>query len=80
MRVPLRSAVIGQSDGVTNHQYDLHDFFDAVSAGNFPAVSILKAHGFQDGHAGYSSPLDEQTFIVNTVNFIESQPDWEQHR
>ena len=68
--------MIGQSDGVANHQYDLHDFFDAVSAGNFPAVSILKADGFQDGHAGYSSPLDEQTFIVNTVNFLESQPDW----
>ncbi len=68
--------MIGQSDGVTNHQYDLHDFFDAVSAGHFPAVSILKANGFQDGHAGYSSPLDEQTFIVNTVNFIESRPEW----
>jgi phospholipase C len=73
---PASVSVIGQSDGVTNHQYDLHDFFDAVSAGHFPAVSILKANGFQDGHAGYSSPLDEQTFIVNTVNFIESRPEW----
>ena len=35
---PASVSVIGQSDGVTNHQYDLHDFFDAVSAGNFPAV------------------------------------------
>jgi phospholipase C len=74
---PASVGVIGQSDGVTNHQYDLHDFFDAVSAGNFPAVSILKADGFQDGHAGYSSPLDEQTFIVNTVNFLESRPEWD---
>jgi phospholipase C len=73
---PASVSVIGQSDGVTNHQYDLHDFFDAVSAGNFPAVSILKADGYQDGHAGYSSPLDEQTFIVNTVNFIQSRPEW----
>jgi phospholipase C len=73
---PASVSVIGQNDGVTNHQYDLHDFFDAVSAGNFPAVSILKADGFQDGHAGYSSPLDEQTFVVNTVNFIESRPEW----
>jgi phospholipase C len=55
-----------------HHQYDLQDFFDAVSAGNFPAVSILKADGFQDGDAGYSSPLDEQTFIVNTVNFLRT--------
>jgi phospholipase C len=73
---PSSVALIGQTDGAVNHQYDLQDFFDAVSAGNFPAVSILKADGYQDGHAGYSSPLDEQTFIVNTVNFIESQPEW----
>ncbi len=30
-----------------------------------PAVSFLKAPGFQDAHAGYSDPLDEQTFIVD---------------
>jgi phospholipase C len=74
---PSSVALIGQTDGSVNHQYDLQDFFDAVSAGNFPAVSILKADGYQDGHAGYSSPLDEQTFIVDTVNFLESQPDWD---
>jgi phospholipase C len=73
---PSSVALIGQTDGGVNHQYDLHDFFDAVKAGNFPAVSILKADGYQDGHAGYSSPLDEQTFVVNTVNFIESTPQW----
>ena len=74
---PSSVALIGQTDGAVNHQYDLHDFFDAVSAGNFPAVSFLKADGFQDGHAGYSSPLDEQTFVVNTINFLQSQPDWD---
>jgi phospholipase C len=73
---PSSVALIGQTDGSVNHQYDLHDFFDAVSAGNFPAVSFLKADGYQDGHAGYSSPLDEQTFVVNTINFIEKQPEW----
>ena len=67
---------IGQTDGA-NHQYDTHDFFDAVNAGNFPAVVFLKAPGFQDGHAGYSDPLDEQTFIVNTINFLQKQRDWE---
>ena len=60
-----------------NHQYDIHDFFAAVSAGNFPAVSFLKAPGFQDGHAGYSDPLDEQTFVVNVINFLQKQPDWD---
>ena len=59
-----------------NHQYDIHDFFDAVNAGNFPAVSFLKAPGYQDGHAGYSDPLDEQTFVVDMINFLQQQPDW----
>ena len=47
---------IGQQGDAGNHQYDIHDFFDAVNAGNFPAVSFLKAPGYQDGHAGYSDP------------------------
>ena len=73
-----RPASIGEigHNGPANHQYDIHDFFDAVRAGNFPAVSFLKAAGFQDGHAGYSDPLDEQTFIVRTINFLERQPEW----
>jgi phospholipase C len=59
-----------------NHQYDIHDFFDALAEGNFPAVSFLKAPGYQDGHAGYSSPQDEQTFLVKTINTIEQTPEW----
>jgi len=73
---PTSVAMIGQAGDAANHQYDIHDFFDAIKAGNFPAVSYLKAPGFQDGHAGYSDPLDEQTFIVNTNNFLQQQPDW----
>ncbi len=74
---PKSAASVGRNGDGANHQYDSHDFFDAVSAGNFPAVSFLKAPGFQDGHAGYSDPLDEQTFIVNTINFLQKQRDWE---
>jgi phospholipase C len=74
---PSSVAMIGQAGDVANHQYDIHDFFDAIKAGNFPAVSYLKAPGYQDGHAGYSDPLDEQTFIVNVVNFLQQQPDWD---
>ena len=59
-----------------NHQYDIQDFTAALAAGNLPAVSILKAPGFQDAHAGYSDPLDEQTFVVNTINAIESSSFW----
>lgn len=73
---PASTAEIGNA-GPANHQYDLQDFFTAVSAGNFPAVSFLKAPAYQDGHAGYSDPLDEQTFIVNTINFLEATPYWD---
>jgi phospholipase C len=62
--------------GPANHNYDLTDFFAAVSAGNYPAVSFLKAPAFQDGHAGYSNPLDEQTFVVNVINFLQQKTDW----
>ena len=65
------------ADGAANHQYDVHDFFDAVKAGNFPSVSYLKAPAYEDGHSGYSSPLDEQKFVVGVINFLEQQPDWE---
>ena len=59
-----------------NHQYDIHDFFDAVAAGNFPAVSFLKASGYQDGHPGYSDPIDEQNFLVNVINTLQKSPEW----
>lgn len=73
---PASISEIGH-DGAANHNYDLEDFFAAVSAGNFPAVSFLKAQAFQDGHAGYSNPLDEQNFIVRVLNFLQTQPGWE---
>ncbi len=59
-----------------NHEYDLNDFYAAVKAGNFPAVSYVKAPAYQDGHAGYSDPLDEQNAIVTLINFLESRPEW----
>ena len=53
------------------------DFFAVAKAGNLPAVSFLKAIGAQDGHAGYSSPLDEQTFLVNTINYLQNLKQWD---
>jgi phospholipase C len=73
---PSSVASIGYTDKA-NHQYDIDDFFAAVSAGNFPAVSYLKAQGYQDGHAGYSDPLDEQNFVVTVINFLEKSPEWD---
>jgi phospholipase C len=77
---PASTAVIGTSAdtgaSTANHQYDIQDFSAALAAGNLPAVSFLKAPAFQDAHAGYSDPLDEQTFIVNTINAIEQSSFW----
>ena len=64
-------------DGPANHQYDIEDFFAAVKQGNFPAVNFLKAPAFQDGHAGYSDPIDEQRFVVKVINFLQEQKDWD---
>jgi phospholipase C len=72
---PSSKFAIGQTDQA-NHQYDIDDFFTAVEAGNFPAVSYLKAAGYQDAHAGYSDPLDEQAFVVKVINFLQQQRDW----
>ena len=67
-----------------NHNYDTSDFDQLVagiSAGRLPAsalpaVSFLKAPGYQDGHAAYSDPADEQQFIVNEINALQKSPDW----
>jgi phospholipase C len=59
-----------------NHQYDINDFFAALKAGNLPAVSFLKAAAFEDGHAGYSDPIDEQHFMVRVINALQKSPDW----
>ena len=59
-----------------NHEYDLKDFYAAVKAGDFPAVSYIKLPAYQDAHAGYSDPLDEQEGVVKLVNFIQHQPAW----
>jgi phospholipase C len=72
---PSSVAAIGRTDQA-NHQYDLADFAAALNAGNMPAVSFLKASEYQDGHPGYSDPLDEQTFLVNTINQIEQSKFW----
>jgi len=79
---PTSKALIGFTDPMdstatpVHHQYDTNDFFSAVSSGNFPSVSYLKAPAIGDGHPGNSDPLDEQQFVTQVVNFLEQQPDW----
>ena len=67
-----------------NHQYDTGDFNQLVEAINrrelspsaLPAVSFLKAPGYEDGHAAYSEPADEQQFVTSTINELMRSPDW----
>jgi phospholipase C len=73
---PTSPSTVGIDGDPANHQYDIHDFYDAINAGNFPTVSFLKAPGYEDGHAGYSDPLDEQTFVTTVINFLQKQKDW----
>ena len=73
---PTNTASIGLQGDAANHEYDTNDWFAAVAAGNLPAVSYIKPPAFQDGHAGYSNPLDEQAFIVSVINTLEQSPFW----
>jgi phospholipase C len=72
---PTNIASIGLTD-VANHQYDTHDWFDALAANNLPAVSYLKAQSYQDGHPGNSNPLDEQAFVVKVINTLQKTAFW----
>ncbi|TCC41782.1 phospholipase C [Kribbella speibonae] len=72
---PSSVAAIGHTDQA-NHQYDTSDFDAALAADNLPAVSFLKAGEYQDGHAGYSDPLDEQAFIVKELNQLQKSKEW----
>ncbi|WP_030326053.1 phospholipase C [Streptomyces sp. NRRL B-3229] len=72
---PKSLAEIGHR-GRANHNYDLSDFDAALKTGNLPAVSFLKAGEYQDGHAGYSDPIDEQHFLVKEINALQKSPEW----
>jgi phospholipase C len=69
---------IGYTDQA-NHQYDTSDFTDALQGtdgARLPAVSYVKPPAYQNAHPGNSDPLEEQQFVVNTVNQIEESPYW----
>jgi phospholipase C len=73
---PTSLASIGLAGDAANHQYDIHDFFDSLNAGNLANVSYVKAQSYQNGHAGNSNPLDEQAFVVKMVNSLMQSPFW----
>lgn len=73
---PASDAEIGHN-GQANHQYDVTDFDKVVNSDNMPAVSFLKAANYQDGHASYSDPIDEQNFITKQINAIQKSKNWD---
>ncbi len=73
--LPASIAEVGHN-GPANHQYDLSYFYQAVKADNLPAVSFVKMANYQDGHAGYSDPIDEQEGTVPVINALEKSRDW----
>ena len=72
---PSSFAAIGQTDQA-NHQYTLMNFFDALNAGHLPSVVFLKPAKPETGHPSDSTPLAEQTFLVNTINALMSSKEW----
>src|SRR5712691_10138608 len=75
---PSDPMLIGTSSDGANHQYDLTDFFTALNEGRLPAVSYVKAGAYQDGHAGYSDPIDEQIFVVGVINALMQSKEWKE--
>jgi phospholipase C len=72
---PGSIAAIGSTDAA-NHNYDSTDFFAALAAGNLPSVVYLKAPAFQDGHAGYSDPVDEMNFVTKVMTALQGSQEW----
>jgi phospholipase C len=73
---PTSASAIGTSGDQANHQYSLTDFWNAVNAGNLPSVVFLKATSSETGHPANSSPLQEQLFLVETINQLMQTPEW----
>lgn len=77
---PVSLAAVGKdtcSDfSCANHNYDLSVFYNALAAGNLPAVTYLKFRENDTGHPADSTPLLEQTAIVTAVNAIGKSPFW----
>lgn len=72
---PSSPDMIGQADQA-NHQYDLRDFWDAAVYGTLPSVSFIKFQSANTGHPTDSTALNEQRFLVETINALERLPEW----
>jgi phospholipase C len=73
---PSSPSAIGTSADAANHNYDLSNLWEAMDAGNMPAVTFIKAAKPNTGHPMDSTPLTEQAFLVSTINRLMQSPDW----
>ena len=73
---PASLTMVGSSDQAS-HQYDLDLLWQAATAGRFPAVVFIRGPQETDGHPGYSGPLPEQEFLVETINRLQALPEWD---
>jgi phospholipase C len=73
---PSSVAAIGTAADQANHNYALGDFVNSLNNGSLPAVTFLKAPTTQTGHPANSTPLEEQTFLVDTINMLQASPLW----
>ena len=76
---PTSVEMVGHTESSQSSVPNLTHFWNASEAGNMPSVSFIKAPTYQDGHPQISDPLEEQTFLVNTVNRLESLTRMEQY-
>jgi phospholipase C len=72
---PSSVDMIGKPDQA-NHLYDISYFSTAISTGNLPAVSYVKAPVYQYGHPSNSDSLVEQAFLVETINQVVQSKYW----
>jgi phospholipase C len=73
---PSSASVIGTAMDQANHNYTVNDFWTAANSGHLPAVSFLKPAKAQTGHPADSTPLQEQQFLVTTINALMQLPEW----
>jgi len=73
---PSSPAAIGTGADAANHNYDLSNLWEAIDAGNMPAVTFIKASSPNTGHPMDGTPLQEQTFLVNTINRLMQSRYW----
>jgi phospholipase C len=74
---PTSPAVIGYGSDAANHNYDYSNLSDSINAGHLPSVTFIKAAKPNTGHPMDSTPLEEQAFLVNTINALMASPFWQ---